>query len=66
MKKILIALICFLSLANCCFAEIVSFNVNSHKIHNSGCRYFNCKACIKIERKEAIKRGGLPCKVCGG
>ena len=66
MKKLFISLICFLFIANVCLAETVSFNVQTHKIHNSGCRYFNCKACIKIDRKEAIKRGGVPCKVCGG
>jgi len=66
MKKLLIGLVCFLCLANSCLAETVSFNVKTLKIHNSNCRYFNCKACIKIDRKEAIKRGGKPCKVCGG
>jgi len=66
MKKVFITLICFLCIAGSCFAETVSFNVKTHKIHNSSCRYFNCKSCIKIERKDAIKRGGVPCKVCGG
>lgn len=66
MKKVFLTIICFLLLANACLAEIVSFNVRSHKYHNSACRYFNCKSCIKIEKKEAIKRGGIPCKVCGG
>lgn len=66
MKKIIITILCFLFVANACLAEVVSFNVKTHKIHNSSCRYFNCKSCIKIERQQAIKRGGVPCKVCGG
>lgn len=66
MKKIFISLICFLLLANACLAEMVSFNVKSHKFHSLGCRYAGCRNCIKIERQQAIKRGGVPCKVCGG
>lgn len=66
MKKIFLSIVCFLLLANTCLAETVSFNVNTHKVHNSSCRYFNCKNCIKMERKEAYKKGGVPCKVCGG
>lgn len=66
MKKFLIGLICFLTISSACFAEIVSFNVQSHKIHNLGCRYANCKNCIKIERQQAVKKGGVACKVCGG
>lgn len=66
MKKIFLCLACFLLLTNICFAETVSFNVKSHKYHNSSCRYFNCKSCIKMKRQQAIKKGGVPCKVCGG
>ena len=66
MKKILIGLACFFIFANSCFADTVSFNVNSHKFHNLKCRYADCKNCIKIERQQAIKRGGISCKICGG
>lgn len=66
MKKIFISIICFLILSNICLAETVSFNVNSHKIHNSSCRYYNCKNCVKMERQKALKKGAKPCKVCGG
>lgn len=66
MKKIFISLVCFLLLSGICFAETVSFNLKSHKFHSLNCRYANCKNCIKIERQQAIKRGGIPCKVCGG
>lgn len=66
MKKILTLLIAIcinLSLAS--YAETVMMNVNTKKYHQEYCRYVN-KNCIKIEKKEAIKRGGAPCKVCGG
>lgn len=68
MKKIFISIVCFLLLANSCLAETVIFNTKTHKFHQIGCRYaIKCTVnCIKIERKEAIKRGGIPCKVCGG
>lgn len=68
MKKFLITLICFLFLANGAFAETVIFNVKTHKFHAIGCTYaIRCtKNCIKIDRKDAIKRGGVPCKACGG
>lgn len=66
MKKFILTLICFLTLAGTCFAETVSFNTQTHKIHKLSCRYSDCKHCIKIERQQAIKRGGVPCKVCGG
>lgn len=68
MKKIFVSFVCFLFLANAAFAETVIFNVKTHKFHKVGCRYaVTCtKNCIKIERQQAIKRGGIPCKVCGG
>jgi hypothetical protein len=64
MKKI-ISLLIALSLMTPVFAETVMMNVNTKKYHKEYCRYVN-KNCIKIEKKEAIKRGGVPCKVCGG
>jgi len=53
---------------NVCFAETVVFNVKTHKYHSTRCEWaLKCtKNCIKIDKKEAIKRGGVPCKVCGG
>ena len=64
MKKI-ISLLIALSLMAPAYAETVMMNVNTKKYHKEYCRYVN-KNCIKIEKKEAIKRGGVPCKVCGG
>ena len=72
MKKFIIIL--FLAFAlnfSMCFAafaEMVVFNVKTYKYHSVKCQWTaKCtKNCIKIDKKEAIKRGGVPCKVCGG
>ncbi len=49
-------------------ADIVSFNTDSLKYHCPTCIWaIRCtKNCINITKIEAIKRGGVPCKVCGG
>lgn len=49
-------------------AEMVMFNTQTLKYHKLGCRWAKkCTVnCIKIDKKEAKKRGGVPCKVCGG
>ena len=49
-------------------AETVVYNVQSGIYHNYGCASANrcTKNCIKIDKKEAVKRGGRPCKNCGG
>lgn len=54
--------------ATMCYAETVMYNTQTHKYHQIWCRYAaKCTVnCIKLEKKEAIKRGGVPCKVCGG
>lgn len=51
-----------------CLAETVVYNTKTGKFHSVGCQWANkCTAnCIKIDRKEAVQRGGVPCKVCGG
>lgn len=43
-------------------------NKNSRIYHNSGCRYFWCKACTAFFQtaQDAVARGFRPCKVCGG
>lgn len=48
--------------------EPVFFNVKTYKVHKPSCHWaMQCtKNCIKIKRSEAYKRGGVPCKVCGG
>lgn len=41
-------------------------NTSSHKFHNPGCRYYNCKECTKLfsTRDDAISSGYTPCKIC--
>jgi len=48
--------------------EIVAFNTSSLKYHCLTCQWaLKCtKNCVDIPKSEAIKRGGVPCKVCGG
>lgn len=48
--------------------EVVFFNVRSHKYHCLTCGYARrCTAnCIEVPVSEARKRGGVPCKICGG
>ncbi len=49
-------------------SETVMFNTNTYKYHSPSCRWAQrCTVhCISITKSEAIKRGGVPCKVCGG
>ena len=48
--------------------EKVAFNVESKKYHCLTCRWaIACtKNCIEVSRSEAKRRGGIPCKNCGG
>jgi len=48
--------------------ETVYFNTSSLKVHKMSCPWVaRCtKNCISLPREEAYKRGGIPCKVCGG
>lgn len=47
-------------------SDTVSYNTQTKKFHNSGCRYYNCGNCVRISRADAKSRGGVACKVCGG
>lgn len=49
-------------------AGMVLYNTKTGKFHNFSCRLAKkCTVnCIKIDRKEAIKRRGVACKVCRG
>ncbi len=49
-------------------AQTVIFNTKTYKYHSIHCQWaLKCtKNCIKIDKKEAIRRGGIPCKVCNG
>lgn len=71
MKKImtgLIAVFIIFMTSSAVFAEMVMFNTKTLKYHKPSCQWaIKCTVnCIKIDKKEAIKRGGKPCKVCGG
>jgi hypothetical protein len=47
---------------------LVSFNTSTLKYHGVNCRWARkcTKNCVVIPLSEAIQRGGVPCKVCGG
>lgn len=49
-------------------AYTVKYNVNSKIYHDASCKWAHkcTKNCIKIDHTEVIRRGGRPCKVCGG
>lgn len=68
MNKICLFFMLFALSANFCFAQTVIFNVKTLKIHKPSCpSAIKCTTnCIKIEKKEAQTRGGIPCKQCGG
>ena len=71
MKKILISTLSILILGISsmpAIAEMVMFNTQTLKYHKLNCQWARrCTVnCIKIDKKEAKKRGGVPCKVCGG
>ncbi len=46
----------------------VYFNLGNHKVHKMTCTWGQrcTRNCVVIPRSEAYKRGGVPCKVCGG
>ena len=71
MKK-LISIFCIIALffvtTVSTFAETVVYNTKTGKYHSLGCQWAKkCTVnCIKLEKKDAKARGGVPCKVCGG
>ncbi len=69
MKKIISLLFIgiMLSLSLPVQAELVMYNTKTGKYHSLTCPWAKkCTVnCIKIEKSEAIKKGGQPCKVCG-
>lgn len=72
MKKFAITLSCilFLNTFFCltCLAEQVMYNTKTKKYHSLNCQWAKkCTVnCIKIEKKQAVNKGGVPCKVCSG
>ena len=49
------------------YADTVVYNTKTGKYHSASCEWAKkCTVnCIKIDRSEAGKRNGVPCKVCG-
>lgn len=56
----------FVSLSLAASSLTVSFNQKTHKYHYATCTWAKrCTVnCIDIPLKEAIERGGVPCKIC--
>lgn len=48
--------------------QVVAFNQKTQKFHKLGCIWAQrCTVnCITIPKSDAVNRGGIPCKVCGG
>lgn len=72
MKKFfsILCLVLILNFSNslASYAEMVMFNTKTYKYHSLNCKWAKkCTVnCIKVDKKLAIRRGGIPCKVCGG
>lgn len=65
---VLLVLVLNFTVAQKCFAESVMYNTKTHKYHKITCVHAaKCTVnCIRLEKADAKKRGGIPCKVCGG
>lgn len=48
--------------------EMVYFNIKTYKYHNLKCMWAQrcTRNCVLISLSEAINRGGIACRVCGG
>lgn len=67
MKKFLVLFIALYFTVAVVYAENVVYNPNSKIYHKLNCYSAQiCKNCIKIDKQEAIRRGGRSCKKCGG
>ena len=68
MKKLLLSFLMLTLFAMPAFADTVVYNTKTGKIHSPACQWAQkCTVnCIRIDRQAAIKRGGIPCKVCSG
>ncbi len=68
-KVILLSCILFLNslIPLMSLADTVVYNTKTQKYHSLNCEWAKkCTVnCIRIERKQAVQRGGIPCKVCG-
>jgi hypothetical protein len=49
-------------------SQAVLFNTKTLKFHAASCEWAHkcTRNCVRVSREEAVKRGGMPCKVCGG
>jgi hypothetical protein len=70
MKKVfmIFSIIMCIGITTPVVAYPVYYNTNSHIYHKHNCKHAKkcTKNCITIDDSEAIKRGGRPCKICGG
>lgn len=68
MKKVFAVVLFLIVITNVAIAQTVSYNTKTKKIHKVNCSSaISCTVnCVKIEKAQAIKRGGVPCKRCGG
>jgi hypothetical protein len=68
MKTTCIALLFLLVFANSALAYDVIFNTKTYIFHTPACEWARkcTKSCVKIDHILAQRRGGVPCKVCGG
>ena len=68
--RMAIMLVALLVLSGASFKgdEKVYFNLENSKYHCLTCKWaIKCtKNCIEMDLAEAKRRGGIPCKVCGG
>ena len=66
--SILCTMTIFFAATSFVIAETVVYNTKTGKYHSVGCQHAKkCTVnCIKLEKKDAASRGGIPCKVCGG
>jgi len=49
-------------------SQTVFLNTKTLKFHSLSCEWARkcTRNCVRVSREEALKRGGVPCKVCGG
>ena len=67
MKKLMIVFVA-IGFMGAAVAHPVAYNTQKHIWHSPSCEWAKrcTKNCIHIDSSEAKKRGGRPCKVCGG
>jgi len=68
MKRTCLALLILLAFPNSALAYDVMFNTKTLVYHTPSCEWARkcTKSCVRIDHLQAQRRGGVPCKVCGG